>query len=614
MAGSVPFTASLAASVAAGRRVGGLPVGSAAVRAALLALAAVVAYGASLKAGVVWDDDAAVATNPEIRSLREPWRFFADPTTAGPSNWASRHLYRPLRTLAYALEWQLFSGAAWGFHLTSLLFHAAGAAAVGWATALLFGRGGWLAAALWLVHPALSDNVLYLAAQGNLLCVLFTASAVAAHLRWLSGGGALVRGGSLAAAAAAMLSYEAGVVMPALLLLAEAVRWRQGEGLRGGVLGRHLPHWLVAGAYLGLHRLVVQPFPPSPWWGGSWGASLVLQLRLWLEGWRLTVLPLGQLPRYTPADTPPWATAQLAVAFHLALAAAAVLAWRRRRPVWLGPAVVWWVVAQATTANVLWPNAGYPFAPRFLVLALALPVMGVAAELSVLGEGRPGVWLVGLAVVGLFVAEDRRQAGIYRDGRTFFAYLLARNPSDPLARFNLAMLLYRQGQLRAAAEEFDAVRGSGAFAGAAAAMQGEILRRVGQRDGARRAYLEALQLEPDHPGARLGLAELALEAGDAAGARRWLEALGPPETAPPLVAGQLALMAARVAAATGDCAGAREMVEGVMGRRPASPRTLFGAGKLLAACGDQEGGQRWRRRAAEAVAAEGRFALSGVVW
>lgn len=612
MAGSVSVTAPPAAPFTGRGAALGFFLDSPAVRLACLALAAVAAYGVCLNAGVVWDDDAAIATNLEIRTLQRPWRFVADPTTAGPSSWASTHLYRPLRTFAYALQWQLFTGAAWGFHLTSLLLHGAGAAAVGWATALLFGKGAWVAATVWLLHPALSENVLYLAAQGNLLCVLFSVLAVVGHLRWLSGGGTLARIGSLTATAAAMLSYEAGVVVPALLLLVEAVWWREGKQLRGSLWDRHLPFWAVAGAYLVLHQLVVRPFPEAPWWGGSWAASVLLQLRLWLEGWRLTVLPVGQLPRYTPADVPPWATTLVAIVFHSALAALAALAWRQRRPAWLAPAVAWWFLAQAATANLLWPNAGYPFAPRFLALALALPIMGVAAEGAAMGQR--WLWLAWLAVLAVFVVEDRRQAGVYHDGRTFFSHILAHDGDDALARCNLATLLYRQGQFRAAAEEFDAVRRSRTFGATAAAMQGEILRRCGQRQGARRAYLEALQAEPGHPGALLGLFDLALEERDVAGARRWLAGIELPASVSPFVASEVSLATARLAAAEGNCAAAQARLEEALHRWPARPGTLFAAGALLAACGEREQGQTWRRRAAAAVAAEGRSSLGGLVW
>ncbi len=584
------------------------------VRIALLGLAAVAAYGACLEAGVAWDDGPLLASNPEIRSLREPRRFFTDPTTGGPASWASRHLYRPLRTVAYALQWAVFPGAAWGFHVTSLLLHAAGAAAVGWLTGLLFGRGQWIAAALWLLHPALSENVLYLAAQGNLLCLLFAVLAAGWHVTWLRTGRAGARIGSLSAAAAAMLSYEAGAVTPLLLLLTESLLRQRGERLPSSFLRRHGPIWLVLGAYLLLRAAVVEPFAGLAWWGGSWRASLLLQLRLWVEGWRLTLVPVGQLPRYDVASVPPWITPGVALLVHLLAAGLALLSYRRRVAFWLGPAVVWWYASQLPTANLLWPNAGYPFAPRFLFLALVLPIAGAASTVAAAGARRPLLGVAVAAVLALFVALDRRQAAVWHSGRTLFAHLVAHNPEDGLARFNLAVLLYRGGRLRAAAEELEAVSRWPSLRAPAAYLLGEILRGKGLLAQARRRYREALRWEPEHAGAHLRLAELSLAEGDVAGARRWLEPLTGLEEAPPALRAEIEVALARVAAARRECGEARERVMAVAEGRGSTGSTLFAAGQVLASCGDREGGRALRRRAAEAVREEGRLWLGEGAW
>ncbi|NWG00264.1 MAG: tetratricopeptide repeat protein [Thermoanaerobaculaceae bacterium] len=584
------------------------------VRGALLGLAAVAAYGACLEAGVAWDDGPLLASNPEVRSLGQPLRFFTDPTTGGPSSWPSRHLYRPLRTVAYALEWTVFPGAAWGFHLTSLLLHGAGAVAVGWLTALLFGRGRWVAATVWLLHPALSENVLYLAAQSNLLCLLCCVLAVGWHVTWLRTGRRTARAGSLLAAGAAMLSYEFGAVIPLLLVLTESVLQKRGERLPSSWLRRHFPHWLVLGAYLLLRTAVVEPFPGLEWWGGSWSASVLLQLRLWVEGWRLTLLPSGQLPRYDAESIPPWITPAVAFTVHLVAVGVAMLAYRRQVAPWIGPAVLWWYASQLPTANLLWPNAGYPFAPRFLFLALVLPVAGVASALAAAAERRPLLWVAAAGVLVLFIALDRQQAEVWHSGRTLFAHMVARNPEDVLARFNLAVLLYRGGQLRAAAEELQVVSRWPSLRGPAAYLLGEILRSKGRVAEARRRYLEALRSVPSHPGAHLRLAELCLLEGDVAGARRWVEPLTYLEEPPPLLHAEIELALARIAAAGGACREARERTEAATKGGDLPSSTLFAAGRVLASCGDREGGRALRRRAAETAWQESRLWLGEGAW
>jgi len=298
------------------------------VRLALLGLLTAIAYGGAIDAGVAWDDAGVLAANPAVRSLERPWRFFLDPWTINPSGGAMLAQYRPLRTLGFALQFAAFGGQAWGYHLTSLVLHGACACAVGFLTRRLFGRGAWLAASVWLLHPALSENALYLAAQGNLLCLLAAVVSVAKHVAWLVTGQSRDRVASLVAAAVAMLAYEFGAVLIALIALAEVV-WRARGGALELAWWRRLgPVALVTVAYFVLRAVVVSPLPATAWWGGSWMASAGLQLRFWLEGWRLTVLPIAQLVRYEVADVPAWAPLGLAVGVHVALAGVVVAAGR----------------------------------------------------------------------------------------------------------------------------------------------------------------------------------------------------------------------------------------------------------------------------------------------
>jgi hypothetical protein len=116
--------------------------------------------------------------------------------------------------------------------------------------------------------------------------------------------------------------------------------------------------------------------------GKLWITALLCQLRLWVEGWRLTVLPLGQKIRCLPSDIPAFAPAWLAVALHLALAALVVRALATGKNRVAAACVAWWYLAQAPTSNIIVTNLGYMFAPRSLFLAMVLPVAAIAAWLE----------------------------------------------------------------------------------------------------------------------------------------------------------------------------------------------------------------------------------------
>ena len=559
------------------------------VRLAALALLLVVAYGGSLQAGASWDDLEILSSNPEIRTLSRPWRFFTDSATIGPHAPAWRAQYRPLRTLGYALQYAAFGGDAWGYHLVSLLLHALGALAVGRLTFALFARGGWTAAAVWLIHPVLSESVLSLAAQANLLCVLLAALALLWHLEWLESSSPRRRVASLAAAFGAMLAYESGALLPLLVIVAEGVWGLKGVPTGRGRLARHLPFWLLLACYLGLRHAATEAIPSAPWWGGSWSASLALQLRVWTEAWRLTFAPVGLPVRYLPADLPALLSPALAAAFHVALFGSAAWAAARRRRLVPLLAIAWWYLAQAPTSNLIVPNLGYPFAPRFLFLALLLPVAAVAAALADVAAARPrtSIALAGVLLL-LAIVADRRQTAIWHDGRTLFTAMVERSPDDFPARFNLGWIELKTGHPAVAATQFERARALSPSDGRPAYWLGEIARADGRPDQARALYRSSLETEPRQVEPRVRLAQLDLAERRHEQAAQWLAPIpaaaarsGPSRSLLELTRAELALL-------RGDCREALDRARNAAAIRPASSRVTFGAAVVLSRCGRRE--------------------------
>lgn len=580
------------------------------VRLALFALLAAVAYAGALRAGVAWDDSATISANPAIRTLAAPWRFFLDPWTINPSGGAMLAQYRPLRTLAYALQFALFGGEAWGFHLVSLLLHAGCALAVGALTTRLFGAGGALAAAVWLLHPALAENAVNLAAQGNLLCLLAAVLAGLLHVPWLEGGRRAARIGSIIASALAMLAYEHGVLVPLLLVAVELV-WRAG-GRRPDVswLRRYVPQAVVLVAYLTLRATVIDYDVQSAWWGGSRAASVAIQARVFLQGWSLSLLPQVPLVRYTVADVAPWAPAGLALAVNAAIVAAAVVALRRPRWRVAGLAALWWYVAQGPTSNVVVPNLGYPFATRFLFLALLLPVMAMAAW-SARGPGRRRL---GLAAASLLLLAClplvRAQVATWQSARSVAAAMLKAHESDFTANFNYAVALTRTGETRAALPYLVRAAALDPSYPPAFAALGIAHRELGDEVQARRALLRALQLRPAHVGARIELARLDLQAGNAAAARSWIAPITELRGWPPYAFARADSALAALHARLDDCTLARPLADAALARWQHTSDVVSNAARALHACGEVERARELFRAAAD-VAREELLAMVG---
>ena len=204
------------------------------VLAALLLLGAA-AYGRHLDSPFHFDDRLSIEENPALRSVG----------TALASAWRSPS-GRALTMLSYGLDHSLWGRDPLGFHLSSLLLHAAVAAAVGLLAAALvrirpgLGHPGWVGTAafgVFLLHPLNSQAAVYLSARPDLLSALLallsawavlSAAGEALQDRW---GGAWRRGGiAVLLSGLAFCAKEIGILgLPLGLLLAG---WRCFEAGR----------------------------------------------------------------------------------------------------------------------------------------------------------------------------------------------------------------------------------------------------------------------------------------------------------------------------------------------------------------------------------------------
>ena len=196
---------------------------------------AVLVYLGSLDNPFVYDDAATVVENP---SLREPL------------NWVFVLLFnrfRPIVNVSYALDVSWWGMRPFGFHLTNVLLHALAAALLfllvrGWARdaarvaaaaaapenarddddddepARSAFRVALTTAALFAVHPLMTEAVGYTSSRPEVLCAVFVFAALLLARRALLGGGARPWIAAGAAWLLALGSRENAAVVPIVLL------------------------------------------------------------------------------------------------------------------------------------------------------------------------------------------------------------------------------------------------------------------------------------------------------------------------------------------------------------------------------------------------------------
>lgn len=146
----------------------------------LITLFGLLAYGNILFNGFVWDDEQQIVNNTIIQKLTNFSQIFSGATFstggAGLSGW----FFRPFLTFSYMLNYALWGANAYGFHLFQLVFHLLNGCLIFLILQkLLESRNKYsilaalIPSLIFIVHPAISEGVSYIAALSEVMLTFF---------------------------------------------------------------------------------------------------------------------------------------------------------------------------------------------------------------------------------------------------------------------------------------------------------------------------------------------------------------------------------------------------------------------------------------------------------
>lgn len=429
-------------------------------RAKLLALVALVVlavFGPGLVGGFVWDDRTLIVSNAYLRDADLATLLRGDfwhTSARGEADGAMLHAYwRPVVTLAYALQYKLFGESPFGYHLVNGALHL-GCSLLAWGFVrrrvagddLTRDAAATVGALVFAAHPSRPESVTWVSGSTDLWMALWVLLAA----RTLDGEKkhrGLVAGALLALG---LFSKETAVVAPLLLfadavLLERAPAHRRAVGVSSMVLAAALalrvfmapPRTLAQGATaladtlartastLGHYaRATVWPAPPSAQLGP----------RMWSA---------AGAPAYAP-----WSVA-LGVTAALALTSLAVAAWRapRWRPA-LADAL-WFIGPLALLLNALDLRLDVLASMRFLYLPL-LGVASLSARAVTLadahGKRNASLALAGALVAAMMVSSSRH-VGDFITEEDLWQHEVAVNGNNAYALTELARIRQEQGRV-----------------------------------------------------------------------------------------------------------------------------------------------------------------------
>lgn len=327
----------------------------------VIAVLAFLAYLPALAGGYVYDDHRFVEENTALDSFT-PMLYFTDPSTVAEESWEG--IYRPLRTLDFAIDRAIAGNTPFFPHLRNLLYHLAGALLVyGLIRRLLDSDAAAFYGALaFALHPVHTESVAWITSRADAMVLVAFLGALILHLdgRRRLAAGVLVL---------ALFSKEAAVVFPGAVLLADRLR---GERIRlgwtaiyGGLCAGYTVFWfffLGGGEMAGFGHL-------DSWWGGSYGANLLTMSRGFLYYLSELLFPVALVIDYHVPATPALdAGSAIGIVAVVAIGIASFFAGPRARFAFL-----WFFVLLLPVSNLLRP-IGIPTAERFLYL----PSIGIA--------------------------------------------------------------------------------------------------------------------------------------------------------------------------------------------------------------------------------------------
>lgn len=486
----------------------------------LIALAASVT---SLANGFAYDDLPIIANNEHIRDLSSWWKLF------GSSYWPPQYgesLYRPVATVAYAVEWALGGGSPRLFHVVSVLLYVALSVLVLLLLRRVLDEGPAVAGgALFAAHPVHTEAVANVVGQAELLAGIGVAAAAVLYLRGRSRGGpsAPETLGIVALYVVAALSKEHALLLPLLLLAVEFVVVRAAD---------RRPAWqailglTVAGALVLVARTAVL----GSVFGEQNPVEMDVSTRVWTllrvvpEWTRLLIWPANLSAEYGPqqieiVDGPGVLSI---IGLLLLIAMAAAFATARTRNVAIAMGIAWLAIAVIPVSNLasgvvlqertlMLPSVGFVMVAGGLVHWLLRQVATPAAARAV-------AVLVALFVLLGSIRSATRNP-VWRDNLTLFAQTARDAPRSYRAHYVYGMELFNFGR---AAEGERELRQAIALSRNDSDPYNFLATKYREARLYQQAiplYREALAIRPRRPDARFGLALSLLETGDATGAR-----------------------------------------------------------------------------------------------
>ncbi len=495
---------------------------------------------------VSWDDDVALTGNVRFRGLSGThlaWMF------------TTLHLghYQPLSWLTYTLIYRTSGISPFGYHLVSLLLHAANAVVFYFVILVLLqkpsGRladarlGAYVAATVsalfFALHPLRVEAVAWATQLRLLQCGFFLLLALLAYLLMLRADEAGGRrkawwlGLSIGSYSLSLLSDAVGLAFPIILLALDVYPLRRFSVANrrrcsyGSVVVEKIPFVVISlatalVAFVGQGRRAMIPLDQHGVIERAVQAVYGLAFYLWK-----TTVPIHLSPLYLlrlPLN--PTEPAYVASAFAVIGLTAGAMALRRRYP--------WVLLGWASYAILVAPVVGFvqsgpqiaadrytylPCLPWAVLVGAGIAYLLLGGKSHRASRLQTALVIAGASCVllGLGVLSHR-YARVWRDSLSLWSHAIEVDPGNSFAYNNRGTIRRTRGDLNGALADYDSAIRWNPESHAAYTNRGIVRQAKGDLNGALADYTRAIRFNPEDGRAYANRGTVRQAAGDFAGA------------------------------------------------------------------------------------------------
>lgn len=171
----------------------------------LIIIISFIIYGNTIKNEFVWDDRAFVVQDSEIKDLSNTGKFFTKDVQG---------VYRPLRTLFYAISYQLWGEFPFYYHIQAIIIHIINSILVYYIFLHILKKRNLslLAALLFVTHPIHTEAISFITASFDQIAIIFLLSSFLLYIKGKNIG-------SIVFYLLAALSSEIAIILPFIIIL-----------------------------------------------------------------------------------------------------------------------------------------------------------------------------------------------------------------------------------------------------------------------------------------------------------------------------------------------------------------------------------------------------------